>query len=336
MIGNSSSVPRVVKTLLLALHLTLITNSSNVIAASSSPHHETRLNNNKDDGGKQSIVERGRHNLRTRHATNNSNSSIESTNPDGDRLGIILKSVIDNRQPPTIQGRRKLNTNSHLCKWHADQTTRKGCSNNDNINESWLDVDIYELMFHNSAEECCDTFFSGMDCIVYSDPSCEPGYDGGGEDDPIDNNNNDNSNSGQTIEDPIMNNDIPPCMGWHPTETGCTDTWTYPPEWRDETMVQHMFANSADECCEQHFPGGNCVTVYTGDCDGKEVNNDESNNSDGSDEPQVGGDGGGGGPCAAPGWHADYVMRDGCSNGLNCEFFFLLSPFCFCVCLSIF
>ena len=307
--------------MLIALHLTLITDSSNVIATSSNVvHDETRLNTNKDGGSKQSYVERGRHNLRIRHDIHSSVIESNTKKQDADdRLDVILKSIVDNRRQKipgaqsslnnsnpnmTIQRRhreRKL-TNSHICKWHADQTNRDGCSNNDDINESWLDIDIYELMFSDSSQECCDTFFSGMECNVYVDPSCESGTKG---------DDGDNSNGGGGEED-----DTPPCLGWHPTQTGCTDTTSYPTQWTDEKVVHHMFAATAEECCELHFPGGDCVTVHTGECD----------ESDGG-----GGGGGGKAPCAAPGWHADSVMRDGCSNGLNCEFFFQYYIFWLCV-----
>ena len=75
--------------------------------------------------------------------------------------------------------RRRQLQDDHKCKWHADQTHYDGCTNNNDIDDQWLDPSIYNLMFHSTSTDCCNTFFQGVDnCVVRSDPSCD---DYGGE-----------------------------------------------------------------------------------------------------------------------------------------------------------
>jgi len=75
--------------------------------------------------------------------------------------------------------RRRQLQDDHKCKWHADQTHYDGCTNNNDIDDQWLDPSIYDLMFHSTSTDCCNTFFQGVDnCVVRSDPSCD---DYGGE-----------------------------------------------------------------------------------------------------------------------------------------------------------
>ena len=77
----------------------------------------------------------------------------------------------------TAKRRRKLQ-DDHKCKWHADQTNYDGCTNNNDIDDQWLDPSIYDLMFHSTSTDCCNTFFQGVDnCVVRSDPSCDD-YEG--------------------------------------------------------------------------------------------------------------------------------------------------------------
>ena len=76
------------------------------------------------------------------------------------------------RTSKLLKRRRQLQ--DHKCKWHADQTHYDGCTNNNDIDDQWLDPSIYNLMFHSTSTECCNTFFQGVDnCVVRSDPSCD-------------------------------------------------------------------------------------------------------------------------------------------------------------------
>ena len=131
------------------------------------------------------------------------------------------------RQQPQINKRQLQQSNtqlqtssSHECLYHPDLQYKDGCTNNNNIDPSWLlDPDMFNFMFFVTSEECCNVFFMGneLDCIVRDDESCS-----------------------------IVN-------------------------------------------------GGD------GDVD-------------------VDGGSDGGGECVSPGWHADNVRRDGCTNGDNCKF----------------
>ena len=131
----------------------------------------------------------------------------------------------NNPNPKELQQRQLQPSSSHECLYHPDLQYKDGCTNNNNIDPSWLlDPDMFNFMFFVTSEECCNVFFQGneLDCIVRDDESCS-----------------------------IVN-------------------------------------------------GGD------GDVDG---------GSGGSD---------GGGECVSPGWHADNVRRDGCTNGDNCKLFYII------------
>ena len=95
-----------------------------------------------------------------------------------DDTNIILSKPNLRTTKSSSKRKRKLQ-DDHKCKWHADQTNYDGCTNNNDIDEQWLDPSIYNLMFHSTSTECCNTFFQGVDnCVVRSDPRCD---DYGGE-----------------------------------------------------------------------------------------------------------------------------------------------------------
>ena len=132
-----------------------------------------------------------------------------------------LRQQPQNNKRQLQQSNTQLQTSSsHECLYHPDLQYKDGCTNNNNIDPSWLlDPDMFNFMFFVTSEECCNVFFQGneLDCIVRDDESCS-----------------------------IVN-------------------------------------------------GGD------GDVD-------------------VDGGSDGGGECVSPGWHADNVRRDGCTNGDNCKF----------------
>ena len=100
-----------------------------------------------------------------------SSHNILITAHDDTNTKILTKT--NHLRTPSSNRRRQLQ-DDHKCKWHADQTHYDGCTNNNDIDDQWLDPSIYNLMFHSTSTDCCNTFFQGVEnCVVRSDPSCD-------------------------------------------------------------------------------------------------------------------------------------------------------------------
>ena len=50
--------------------------------------------------------------------------------------------------------------------WHIDRSTQKGCTNDDDIIQSWLGASLKKNMFHETSEKCCAAFFKNQECEV--------------------------------------------------------------------------------------------------------------------------------------------------------------------------
>lgn len=73
--------------------------------------------------------------------------------------------------------------NSPTCTYHTflhtqENTKQDGCSNDDQIVEAWLNVNLKSQMLHPTSKACCDKFFPPpQKCVIYD---CNG--DGGGSD----------------------------------------------------------------------------------------------------------------------------------------------------------
>jgi len=119
-------------------------------------------------------------------------------------------------------------------KWHPKSATDHICSNSLDYPETWNDPDVAPRFLRNSSLDCCNHFYSGMECVV------------------VDVCGSDNFTS-------ITAADCGEKL-WHPTsleERRCTNDDIYPPLW--DTLGNQFLRDSAEDCCGAFYVYGDCV-----------------------------------------------------------------------------
>jgi len=187
-----------------------------------------------------------------------------------------------------------------------------GCSNSDDYRESWLKPGLKNIMFHASAEECCEAVFSGRSCKLY-DQGCQstdkPAPDA----------------SAPTPSTPASTDDNCSEHGWHVDVVngdGCSNSDDYRESWLKPGLKNIMFHASAEECCKAVFSGRSCKHHSHGCNDGATPASTDkpaptpskpaSTNKPVSDNPAPTPPSREG--CSELGWHVHMKNNDGCTN----------------------
>ncbi|KAL9190764.1 hypothetical protein ACHAXT_000470 [Thalassiosira profunda] len=157
--------------------------------------------------------------------------------------------------PPTPAQAPQGSGSGGSCKWHVDIGAQDGCTNDDNFPEAWTRGNAPSVMFHDSADACCQKMFQDRPCQQYDRGCSGDGGAGGG------------SVGGNAGGDPP-----PPSAGceWHvdvANQDGCTDDSNYPDTWLMSNNRKILFHPSAEACCQKMMPGRPCKHYPKG-CEG--------------------------------------------------------------------
>ena len=140
-------------------------------------------------------------------------------------------------------------TESHELGYHPDQVNKDGCTNSNDVPDSWTALEDTSSLFFASALECCTSLYfdKGYDCTVrnvcadvvteaLSSGSSMPAQEVSG-----------------TQDEAVM-----ACCNerkWHPDTNptdGCSNSMDYPEEWNDDNVSLMMLFDTAELCCAQY------------------------------------------------------------------------------------
>ena len=156
-------------------------------------------------------------------------------------------------------------------KWHHKGSTSQSCSNDKQYPVAWDNPSVSSLLLFDTPEECCEAFFSLVDCSVIDacgkvytvisppQPTTSPTYVPTGY-----------PTKGNSMAEDFLNGITNSCKSnkWHPkslVDRKCTNgNDDFPPLWSiDTAMREKFFVDTPLECCSKFYNNWECEIVDT-------------------------------------------------------------------------
>jgi len=131
---------------------------------------------------------------------------------------------------------------SCIHQWHMDIQHDDGCTNDMNYPNEWIaSKEVSQLMFHDTAQRCCDKFYAGRECVIYDD--------GGGCQLEAAATSPESGLATEAVAESLVGTSS--CV-WHPSQTSmgsCIYSNKYPTPWNDPNWKHMYLFDTHEECC---------------------------------------------------------------------------------------